>query len=69
MALLKTVRAALALATSASPVVAIDEPERVLASYPFQLSGGMNQRVMITSWRRTNRRALALADETGPRLM
>src|SRR5690606_25479721 len=27
--------------------VSITEPERVLASYPFQLSGGMNQRVMI----------------------
>ncbi len=47
--------------------VAIDEPDRVLQSYPFQLSGGMNQRVMITM-ALVNAPRLILADEPGTAL-
>ena len=42
--------------------VSIRDPERVLESYPFQLSGGLAQRVVITM-AMINRPQLLLADE------
>lgn len=42
--------------------VALPDPERVLDSYPFQLSGGMRQRICI-SMSLTSARDLLIADE------
>jgi len=50
------------IASEALKKVSIRDPERVLESYPFQLSGGLAQRVVITM-AMINKPQLLLADE------
>ena len=63
----KSDREAYKIASAALRRVAIIDPDRILAAYPFQLSGGLAQRVMITM-ALVNRSELVLADEPGSAL-
>ena len=55
------------IAEAALREVQIDDPKRVLDSYAFQLSGGMNQRIMI-AMALVNHPFLLVADEPGTAL-
>lgn len=55
------------VAAAALRDVALPDPDRILKSYPFQLSGGMRQRVCIAMAIGVNRE-LILADEPGTSL-
>ena len=58
---------AFSVASDAMRKISIEDPERILNSYCFQLSGGLNQRVMIIM-ALLNKPALLLADEPGTAL-
>jgi len=55
------------ISTKALNEVSLPDPERMLTNYPFQLSGGMKQRVCI-AMAMTSARNLLLADEPGTSL-
>lgn len=58
---------AMARASTLLGDVAISDAERVLQAYPFQMSGGMNQRIMI-AMALANEPSLLIADEPGTAL-